>query len=79
MPLPMVHLSVAYNLIEQLEGEKVGAFFLGSIAPDSIHMRDGSSDEDKKRTHLYPETYKNDVNKLKKQYKIMINNKSNYK
>ncbi|NGZ76917.1 zinc dependent phospholipase C family protein [Saccharibacillus alkalitolerans] len=50
MPLPMVHLGVAARYFE---GSRVpDAFVLGSIAPDSIHMRKDAGREDKARTHF---------------------------
>lgn len=50
MPLPMVHFSVA---VKYFENEEIpSAFLLGSIAPDSIHMRKNTNREDKKLTHL---------------------------
>ncbi|GGO08407.1 hypothetical protein [Saccharibacillus kuerlensis] len=50
MPLPMVHLGVAARYFE---GSRVpDAFVLGSIAPDSIHMRQDAGREDKARTHF---------------------------
>ena len=54
MPLPMVHLSVAKLLIEEhgLTPNNPGSFYLGSISPDAIHMRAGSTGKDKGVTHL---------------------------
>ncbi len=50
MPLPMVHLSIAVELfgVDRVSPD----FLLGSIAPDAIHMRYGSTADDKDRTHL---------------------------
>ena len=50
MPLPMVHLGVADRYFEG--GQVPDAFVLGSIAPDAIHMRQGTGREDKLRTHF---------------------------
>jgi len=55
MPLPMVHLSVAKNIVES--GFTVSAlpsFYLGVISPDAIHMRQNANRLDKHRTHLIP-------------------------
>ncbi len=59
MPLPMVHLGVAYTIHKNemfhnldLSPSQRGQFYLGSIAPDAIHMRPGSSRMDKDMTHL---------------------------
>ncbi len=52
MPLPMVHLAVAVRVKDKLKIEDDGAFYLGSIAPDAIHMREGASTEDKFRSHM---------------------------
>ncbi|MFF2886916.1 hypothetical protein [Paenibacillus sp. NPDC057967] len=55
MPLPMVHLSVARNIVEK--GFKVvdlSQFYLGSISPDAIHMRSSSDKFAKRKTHLNP-------------------------
>ncbi|MGF9697973.1 hypothetical protein [Paenibacillus sp. MABNR03] len=41
MPLPMVHLHVAVLFANACpEHVERGSFYLGNIAPDSIHMRD---------------------------------------
>jgi hypothetical protein len=52
MPLPMVHLAVAMRMHALAGREPSPAFLLGSIAPDAIHMREGTSRGDKERTHL---------------------------
>lgn len=49
MPWPMVHFSIAEQLWNQNPSPE---FLLGSIAPDAIHMREGSTRQDKGRTHL---------------------------
>lgn len=50
MPLPMVHLGVAVRYFEECSVPDL--FVLGSIAPDSIHMRKGAGREDKSGTHF---------------------------
>lgn len=52
MPLPMVHLSVAVLAEKTLGIEDRCAYYLGSIAPDGIHMLEQWTVEDKKRSHL---------------------------
>ena len=52
MPLPMVHFAVADSLVRTMGIEDEGAFYLGSIAPDSVHMRTAYTREDKDRSHL---------------------------
>ncbi|PQP82642.1 hypothetical protein C0Q44_14590 [Paenibacillus sp. PCH8] len=55
MPLPMVHLNIAYLLTDTLPVQiERGSFYLGNIAPDSIHMREGTTREDKQDTHFNP-------------------------
>lgn len=49
MPWPMVHFSIAEQLWDQIPSPE---FLLGSIAPDAIHMREGTTRQDKGRTHL---------------------------
>lgn len=54
MPLPMVHISVA-ALLEQRGIVTVsdrGAYYLGSIAPDAIHMRKDPAPDAKIISHL---------------------------
>jgi hypothetical protein len=65
----MVHLSVAVRYSE-LYGDIAdpGAFLLGNIAPDSIHMRAGTAREDKKRTHLHPEPVEDYLTRLREHY-----------
>ena len=50
MPLPMVHLSTAVK-INILQGVKSPEFYLGSISPDAVHMRDGFVLDNKTRSH----------------------------
>jgi len=50
MPLPMVHLTVAVRMLPELGQPE---FLLGNLAPDAIHMRPGSTSEDKRRVHLH--------------------------
>jgi hypothetical protein len=52
MPLPMVHLAVAHNILNQIHVHKPDMYYLGAISPDAIHMRDGSARKDKNRVHL---------------------------
>ena len=52
MPLPMVHLSVAHCLVQDHGHPASAAFYLGSIAPDAIHMRPGTEPKDKQTVHL---------------------------
>jgi hypothetical protein len=52
MALPMVHLSVAHHLVCSCGYRPIPAFYLGSIAPDAIHMRPGTGGEDKRAVHL---------------------------
>jgi len=50
MPLPMVHLAVAHALA--LSPADPGDYYLGALAPDAIHMREGWVRADKDRSHL---------------------------
>lgn len=55
MPGPITHLAIANRIINALpEGviRNKGLFYAGSIAPDSIHGREGFVREDKKHSHL---------------------------
>ena len=52
MPLPMVHLRIAFQLATQLDRFPSSAFLLGSIAPDAIHMRVGADGLTKRIVHL---------------------------
>lgn len=51
MPWPMVHFAIASELISKPSSE----LLLGSLAPDSIHVRTNLRTE-KAKTHLMPET-----------------------
>jgi hypothetical protein len=53
MPLPIVHLGVARNLAGRLKINDLSSFYLGSIAPDAVHMRDGYTRAIKHKSHLY--------------------------
>lgn len=52
MPLPLVHLSIAEGLHARLGTEPTGEFLLGSISPDAIHVRPGTTRAHKSHTHL---------------------------
>jgi len=52
MALPMVHLSVAHRLVQCYGYSPVPAFYLGSLAPDAIHMRPGTTRKDKNAVHF---------------------------
>jgi hypothetical protein len=52
VPLPMVHLTVAASMLAGQSEAWASAFVLGSLAPDAIHMRQGTTGDDKRRTHL---------------------------
>jgi hypothetical protein len=53
MPLPMVHLGVARKIAStNLKLVNHPSYYLGSIAPDAIHSRVGSSKIDKTKTHI---------------------------
>ena len=52
MPLPMVHLAVAEKVSSALEITDPGSFWLGSIAPDAVHMRENFRSEYKLASHL---------------------------
>lgn len=53
MPWPMVHFAVASRLVADPSPE----FLLGSIAPDSIHVRSNITRADKAKTHLMIEEH----------------------
>jgi hypothetical protein len=53
MPLPMVHISITYQMFGSFSDEATQQFLLGCISPDAIHMRLNSVREDKKKTHFY--------------------------
>ena len=38
MPLPMVHFGISRNLIRLLKPKDISLFYLGSIAPDAVHV-----------------------------------------
>ncbi|MDD6033753.1 MAG: hypothetical protein PUC47_09790 [Oscillospiraceae bacterium] len=53
MPLPMVHLSTALLLEEEgiVRPAERSAYYLGSIAPDAIHMREHPASDAKSLSH----------------------------
>jgi len=59
MPLPMVHLNIAKNIVELgFNDIDLSQFYLGIISPDAIHMRQNADRNDKNKTHLIPENKK---------------------
>jgi hypothetical protein len=55
MPLPMVHLSIAHQLVERYGYPSSPAFYLGSVAPDAIHKRPNTDRGNKLAVHLVGE------------------------
>lgn len=54
MSFQMVHMEVAFRLLEFLPNiENKADYLLGSVAPDSVHMKDDYQLSDKIRTHLF--------------------------
>ncbi|WP_440117819.1 hypothetical protein [Paenibacillus sp. QZ-Y1] len=69
MPLPMVHLNIAILVADSVQGNvERGPFYLGNIAPDSIHMREGWTRADKENTHFNPKDEGDHVERLKERY-----------
>jgi len=54
MPLPMVHLNVAQKLLPTLPITNPADYYLGTISPDAIHMRENADRPAKIATHLNP-------------------------
>lgn len=53
MPLPMVHIAVAREILRLGgAGRDEGAFYLGAIAPDAVHMRAGYTSQYKADAHF---------------------------
>ena len=54
MPLPMVHLAAAGKLLQSglAEPEDIPGYYLGSIAPDGVHVRKNAGPKEKQRSHL---------------------------
>jgi hypothetical protein len=74
MPLPMVHLGIAFQLAIQFDRFPSAAFLLGNIAPDAIHMRAGADSAAKGIVHLNepPDTIEHDaIRNLLDQYSQM--------
>ena len=63
MPLPMVHLRIAFQLAIPFNRFPSPAFLLGSLAPDAIHMRAGADGVAKRIVHLNepPDTSEHDA------------------
>ncbi len=54
MSFQMVHMEIAYRVAEILDIKEGRAeFILGSVLPDSVHMREGYSIDQKIRSHLF--------------------------
>ncbi len=52
MPAPMLHLSVAKQVLNNTEIKCHDSFYLGCISPDAIHARTDSDRPDKSITHF---------------------------
>ncbi|MDD2269161.1 MAG: zinc dependent phospholipase C family protein [Eubacteriales bacterium] len=73
MPLPMVHLGVARNLIDIFSINDLPSFYLGSIAPDAVHMRDNFCQDDKSISHMRNEDKKLWENDIVSYIKTKVN------
>jgi len=79
MPYFMVHLTIARELDKRYAFKDLGAFYLGSIAPDAILFRPGKLRSDKWYTHYCPG--ENDWGNLKENdawYTNLINHRDRY-
>ncbi len=74
MPLPIVHLGVAKEMIGKLDITDISAYYLGSISPDAVHMRKNFKREDKKVSHLHSTDMESRKNNAKN---FILNNLSN--
>lgn len=52
MPFPMIHMEVARLVKAKCGIGNTAQYYLGTIAPDAVHIRAGMSGEDKKAAHL---------------------------
>jgi len=54
MPFPMTHLYIAQKIAESFPrlAADYPQFFLGTLAPDAVHFREGFTGDDKKKSHL---------------------------
>lgn len=54
MSFQMIHMEIAYRVAETLGiNDGKSSFILGSVLPDSVHMRDDYSVDQKIRSHLF--------------------------
>ena len=54
MSFQMIHMEVAYRVMKRFGiSEGMPEFILGSVLPDSVHMRDDYSLDQKIRSHLF--------------------------
>jgi hypothetical protein len=56
MSATMVHLAVAHAVVLQSVCDGTGEFYLGTLAPDAVHLRSGMQRQEKRRTHFYEKT-----------------------
>jgi hypothetical protein len=52
MPLPMVHLAVAHKVAKNLSIADLPVYYLGSLSPDAVHIREGYNRAQKDISHL---------------------------
>ena len=56
MSFQMTHLEIAYRVAKKLGlSQNLEQFILGSVAPDSVHFREGFVIEHKIHSHLFEE------------------------
>ncbi len=72
MPFPLIHLKIA-TLLNDFPQNNFSQFYLGSIAPDAIHMRKNATRDDKRKIHFFQ------VDKIDERFCLLNNFYINYK
>jgi hypothetical protein len=59
MPFPMVHLNIARNILSSITDKIISRdFYIGSLAPDSVHFRPNYSGAYKVKSHICIDSWK---------------------
>jgi hypothetical protein len=74
MAFPMSHLYIAQNILDNMpiKPKDIPHYFLGTLAPDAIHFRKNYSRSLKRKSHLYINLEKHDLEKFVESWRTNV-------
>jgi hypothetical protein len=74
MPFPMSHLYIAQNILNNIpvKIKDISQYYLGTLAPDAIHFRKNYDRSQKRKSHLYINLEKYDLEYFTEKWKTNV-------